>query len=362
MMVGNRILMTDTADGSLKSRFLRDNSFGLGKKSAGLLVLGVVVLFLSTGVMAQSSSDDRAVSIGQNGIEMFIGTLDVNGNDIVSSGTTIWDASAGEVPSDVVGIDLANSAGSFLTWNSNNEELNVDGDSIQSGTTASDVGLENVQNEAQVAQDGDTMTGDLEFETDTSLSYPGDGNNNKLIMGGGLGDIELTSDDGNFDVGVSSVYLTTANAATESEVGVKASEISLDEDTSTDDDCVVTNDADWECDGSKNWVHQMNSSHEAVYTSQEGPDVRAVYEETAAVENGSANVSLPGHFSETVSDSRPDLKAQATPDELATVAVTEKTDDYIVIEASEDVEVDYRVTGIREGYEDKQVVRPKEER
>jgi hypothetical protein len=43
------------------------------------------------------------------------------------------------------------------------------------------------------------------------------------------------------------------------------------------------------------------------------------------------------------------------------VAVTERTSDYVVIEASSDVDVDFRVTGIREGYEDKQVVRVKEE-
>jgi hypothetical protein len=125
--------------------------------------------------------------------------------------------------------------------------------------------------------------------------------------------------------------------------------------------CSIDSNGDWSCDGSKNWVHSLNSTHEAVYSSQESPEVRAVYEGNTSIQNGVANVSLPTHFSKTVSDDRPNLRVQATPHELATVAVTERTDEYVVIEASEDVNVDFRVTGIREGYEDKQVVREKEE-
>jgi hypothetical protein len=39
----------------------------------------------------------------------------------------------------------------------------------------------------------------------------------------------------------------------------------------------------------------------------------------------------------------------------------EKTDDYIEIAVEKETDVNYRVTGIREGYEDKQVVREKKE-
>ncbi len=111
--------------------------------------------------------------------------------------------------------------------------------------------------------------------------------------------------------------------------------------------------------GNKNWVHELNSTHEAVYSSQESPEVRAVYEGRTRTVDGEANVTLPSHFSKTVSDARPSLRVQATPHSLTTVAVTERTDDYIVIRSSKDVKVDYRVTGIRDGYEDKQVVREK---
>jgi len=122
-------------------------------------------------------------------------------------------------------------------------------------------------------------------------------------------------------------------------------------------------DGSWNCDGTKNWVHSINSTHEAYYTSQESPEVRAVYEEQVSKESMNDNyerVSLPEHFSITVSDTQPMLRAQATPHELANVAVTERTDDYLVIESDSPTKVDFRVTGIRDGYEDKKVVREKE--
>lgn len=121
--------------------------------------------------------------------------------------------------------------------------------------------------------------------------------------------------------------------------------------------CDLDLSGNWNCEGSKNWVHQLNDTHEVVYSSQESPEVRAVFEGQASVENGRVNVSLPAHFSGTVSDERPSLRVQVTPHELATVAVTERTDSWIMIKSSKDVAVDYRVTGIREGYEYKEVVR-----
>lgn len=111
--------------------------------------------------------------------------------------------------------------------------------------------------------------------------------------------------------------------------------------------------------GSKNFRHQLNATHNAIYTSQESPQVRAVIEDTATVTDSEANISLPYHFSEVVSDTRPDMTVQATPHQLTTVAVTERTDDYIVVKTgiATSVKVDYRVTGIRDGYEDKDIVR-----
>jgi hypothetical protein len=107
----------------------------------------------------------------------------------------------------------------------------------------------------------------------------------------------------------------------------------------------------------------LNKTHEAVYSSQEGPDVRAVVEDTAEVVNGTAVVELPDHFSKTVSDKKSELNVQVTPNSVNTygLAVTNRSDDQIAVKelmgGSHSFEFDYRVTGIREGYENKTVVR-----
>ena len=115
--------------------------------------------------------------------------------------------------------------------------------------------------------------------------------------------------------------------------------------------------------GSKNFVQQVNESHEVVYTSQESADVRAVVEDTAEVVNGTAVVELPDHFSKTVSDRKSELKVQVTPNSVNTygLAVINRSDDQIAVKelmgGSHSFEFDYRVTGIRESYENKTVVR-----
>lgn len=129
------------------------------------------------------------------------------------------------------------------------------------------------------------------------------------------------------------------------------------DDDSTSTGCTISNAGDLDCDGSKNWIHELNATSEAVYSSQESPQVRAVIEGTTTVREGSMIVDLPYHFSQTISDSRPALTVQVTPHSLATTAVTDRSESSITIEADRNVSVDYRVTGIREGYEDKQVVR-----
>jgi len=123
--------------------------------------------------------------------------------------------------------------------------------------------------------------------------------------------------------------------------------------------CTLHNDGEWTCLGTKNWVEYLNSTYKAVYTSQESPQVRAVYEGNATVTNGQVNVTLPSHFEKTVSDSKPMLRVQTTAHSPVAVGVTARSDSWLVIETAgtETVDIDYRITGIREGYEDKDVVR-----
>jgi len=334
-------------DGSIRGKF--SSSKLTSKRTLSVLAFMVLAVGISApGVIAQGTGIE-AVELGGNGVFVNQGVLDMKGNDIESSGTTIWDASAGEVPSSVVGLNLSNSAGDFMTYDSANDELDVDAATIRSGTTASDVGLGNVENENALAQDGsEPMTGDLN------------------MSGGGIKQVgRISISNGNYiDVGAPDDMVLSARSTSSSRVALRASG-DIDFKAGYVDNyhvCTVESNGDWICDGTKSWRHQLNETHNAVYNSQESPQVRAVYEGQTKVTDGVVNVTLPSHFSGTVSDSRPSLRVQATPHSLVNVAVTERTDDYLVIKAdtSETVEVDYRITGIREGYEDKQVVRPKE--
>jgi hypothetical protein len=113
----------------------------------------------------------------------------------------------------------------------------------------------------------------------------------------------------------------------------------------------------------KNFVQLVNETHEAVYTSQESVDARAVVEGTGRMVEGRGVVELPRHFVQVVSEERPGLTVQVTPHSAETqgLAVTEKGREMVVVEelagGSNTFTFDFRVTGIREGYEDKRVVR-----
>lgn len=110
----------------------------------------------------------------------------------------------------------------------------------------------------------------------------------------------------------------------------------------------------------KNFVQDIGHGKEAVYTAQESPDVRAVVEGSVEVGPDGATISLPEHFDAVTSDENPDVTVQATPDELTQVACTSRSTAELEFETAEPCEVDYRVTAIREGHEDKQVVRDAE--
>jgi len=331
----------------------------------------------------------------------------MNGEDIVDGSTTIWDASNGYVPKAQI-----------------------------QNLVASDVGLGNVENEPQVAESGDTMTGNLDFGGSYRITNLADPTNaqdaatrswinsndddastkcksgNVLFGNGSCGVIE--GGDGYLpnDPATSSVYLGDNRIFNTAGIRLRESgEIQLGTDsngynndiiiedsefsgavTASDDpdrdlnmeadgDIILTSDMDdssgggipgyscyisgsdgsWNCDGTKNWIHSLNSTHDAYYTAQESPDVRAVYEGEAHVVD-SKKIELPSHFSKTVSDTEPMLRAQVTPrGTLTDTAAMEVTDDYIEIAVQNETDVNFRVTGIREGYEDKQVVRSKTE-
>lgn len=334
---------------------------------AGIGVLSLLLMAVGGGLAATSGT--KTVGIGQNGVHIYSGSLNVDGNDIQDAGTVIWDASSAQVATSVIdytaatasdvglgnvrNIDLANTGGSFLTYDTNNEEYNVDGASIQSGTTASDVGLGNVENVAAVNESGDTMSGNLNL------------GGNQINNAGSVGTPYISGSGGtiNFDKYVDSTVWIQSSSNSDSDVELSAyGNITFFADSDSGEyQCYISaSNGSWNCDGTKNWMHDINSTHTAYYTSQESPQVRAVYEGKATI-TGKETVELPYHFSATVSDSKPMLRAQVTPQGTFTKAVVmDKTDDNITIKVGKETKVNYRITGIRDGYEDKDIVRKKQ--
>jgi len=312
---------------------IRDSGVTVWNSSQGFVpAASVEVNPIQSGTTASDvglGQVENEAQVAESG-DTLSGSLNLGGNDLTSSGTTLYDSANGFVPAS-----------------------SVEKGPIQSGTSASDVGLGNVLNKEQLAVDGsNSMTTSLDVGghkviNTQEVNHQTNPNDNSIEWDE-LGSGSIVSD------GVDEKYLIV-----DAEDGMSF-RFDSDRDSGGDYECGFDgSDGSFECEGAKNWVHDLNQTHNAVYSSQESPEVRAVYEGQAATSNGRVNVSLPSHFSKTVSDTRPLLRVQVTPHSLASVAVTERTDDYLVVESSKDVTVDFRVTGIREGYEDKQVVEKK---
>ncbi len=109
--------------------------------------------------------------------------------------------------------------------------------------------------------------------------------------------------------------------------------------------------------GTKNFVEQINSTHEVVYTSSESGEVVVDWDDSTFVDGDGTRVSFPRHL-ELVMSTEEDYHVTATPVEsLADVGVFDKNDTGFTLEASEPTEVDFEVSGVRKGYEDKKVLR-----
>lgn len=225
-------------------------------------------------------------------------------------------------------------------------------------TSANDMFL-NSDNALLLRTDSDGSAGgpyDWEFsETDGSLS--GDGNIIKDVS-------QLRGKTAN---GQNMEYNTDEPVIKNNDNGQTLSlqsyqDVSLEADIDDSNYVCYIDDSDgsWNCGGSKDWIHSLNATHEAVYSAQESPQVRAVIEDTVTVEDGETMIELPEHFSGTVGTDA-DMTVQVTPHSLATVAAVQRNTTHVTVAADRDVGVDYRVTGIRAGYEDKQVVQPQAE-
>jgi hypothetical protein len=120
---------------------------------------------------------------------------------------------------------------------------------------------------------------------------------------------------------------------------------------------------DFTASGTKNFVQTVETPagpKDIAYTAVEAD--RAQTETTGVVEldDGRAEIDLPEHFG-LVTSTDEDPVVQLTPYTVDTegVAVTERSTDRIVVETIDgegDFEFSYTVRGVREGYEDEQVI------
>lgn len=126
-------------------------------------------------------------------------------------------------------------------------------------------------------------------------------------------------------------------------------------------------DGDFEATGTKNFVQTVDTAEgpkEVAYTAVEADQAQTETTGVAELEDGRAEIDLPEHFGMVTSDEE-DLVVQLTPYEIDVpgLAVTERSTDSIVVESrdgSGDFEFSYTVRGVREGYEDAEVVRDSE--
>ena len=115
--------------------------------------------------------------------------------------------------------------------------------------------------------------------------------------------------------------------------------------------------------GTKNFavVDPANSKSAIYFAALEGPEAGTYFRDPARMKDGEAVIDLPGYFSRITEPERPSL--QLTP--LGTwgrLYVAEKARDRLVIRAApdtSDIEFDFLVQGVRKGYLDYEVERPK---
>ncbi|WP_135851860.1 hypothetical protein [Halorussus salinus] len=122
-------------------------------------------------------------------------------------------------------------------------------------------------------------------------------------------------------------------------------------------------DGNLEVTGQKNFVQTVDTADgrkEVAYTAVEADQAQTETTGVAELDGGRAEIDLPEHFGMVTSDDE-DLVVQLTPYEIDVpgLAVTERTTDRIVVESRDgtgDFEFSYTVRGVREGYEETEVV------
>jgi len=131
----------------------------------------------------------------------------------------------------------------------------------------------------------------------------------------------------------------------------------------TPDDAKI--DGDLQVQGTKNFVQAVNTAagpKNVHYTAVEAGESRTEHTGVAEMEDGHALIELPAHFDMVTSDEA-DLAVQVTPhaDEKVHPQVVDKSTRFVSVEDFGDGPDDYgfsfTVKGVRDGFEDKEIVR-----
>lgn len=121
---------------------------------------------------------------------------------------------------------------------------------------------------------------------------------------------------------------------------------------------------DFTVTGSKNFAHKhpKDPSKQIVYSAKEGPEVGTYFRDKGKLKNGKAVIKLPKHFQYVTSTE--DLTVQVTPaGNCNGLYVEEVSKEKLVVKelkgGNSNVEFYYQVNGVRKGFENKKVIRPK---
>jgi hypothetical protein len=108
--------------------------------------------------------------------------------------------------------------------------------------------------------------------------------------------------------------------------------------------------------------HPADQDKAIVYIALEGPEAGTYIRGTAQLQNGEAVIELPEHFGLVTNDEG--LTVQLTPlGEWLQLYVVEKSAKRIVVREAQGKsgQFDYFVMGVRKGYENHQVIQPKQD-
>ena len=131
----------------------------------------------------------------------------------------------------------------------------------------------------------------------------------------------------------------------------------------TPDDAKI--DGNLQVQGTKNFVQTVDTASgpkDVHYTAVEAGDPMTEHTGNGEMEDGHALIELPTHFDMVTSDDQP-VAVQVTPyaEEKVHPQVVEKSPRYISVEdfgdGPDDYEFSYTVKGVREGFEDQEIVR-----